>query len=307
MGICDVLGQTVFALLLIVCCFPVVLIAAVGLCITRCIPCSEALSKIVIFWSCIAFRVVLCLCCWIHIDVEGFEALDKDFGASGRPTVMLANHTSLLDVILALAQLPIAKVGLVKMFVSNHLFEIPGLGLIVKAQGQIAVPFKTTKNELDKFELDAELMAERMKQLEEHVASGGTAGWFPEGRMNRKNPRQLEVFRAGGFTIPVQLDVEIWGCAFVGNPVCWPTDAPIGGKPAHIGMKMVQVCKSTHQCIANSDAANQDERHKCIFLANLAHDRLQQAVNELIQEGYEATDSRLAESETPLTAADAAE
>jgi len=289
MGCCDAIGQVVFALLLIVFLLPVYFIAALGLCINRCIPCSQGLSKMVILASSLAFRAVLTLCFWIHIDFKGFNDFRQKAGASGRPVVIVANHMSFLDVILAVTCMPLTKVGFVRMFVSNHLLHMPGLGTIVRGMGHLAVPFKTSTNDSNKFELDAEKMAERMKQLKEHVQTGNFAAWFPEGRMNRNDPKRLEVFRAGGFTIPVQLDVEVWGIAFVGNAVSWPSDALVGGKPARIGIKMIQICTSSKECIDESSAAEHDERQRCIYLANLCQDKLQEALDEFLGEGYIAS------------------
>merc|ERR1719272_2018928 len=127
-------------------------------------------------------------------------------------------------------------------------------------------------------------MAERMQMLEDHADDGGVVAWFPEGQINRGDPHQVGMFRAGGFVLPALIDVEIWCIASVGNSICWPRQAAVGGRPCDIGIKIFQLCESSHDFV--SSVAPTDKAQS-ILLANSAHDAIQQAVDDLIARGFE--------------------
>jgi len=238
-----------------------------------------------------AWNTLFCICCWIRIDVEGVDDLLEDFGTSGRPVCVVMNHTSFLDTLLAVSLCPFAYVGDVKMMVSNHLLKMPGLGQIVKAMGHLDVPFKVAADS-DKFEIDKEEMAKRQALLEEHVVDGGCVAWYPEGRQNRGDPHIVETFRAGGFDVAVKNDVEMWCFVCVGNTVCWPRTAAVGGRSASIGVKLFQFCESTKDYIeAGVPAAERGGKQACIYLANSSQQAVQKAVNELLAEGYSCHDA----------------
>lgn len=89
-------------------------------------------------------------------------------------------------------------------------------------------------------------------------------------------------FRAGGFALAVEVDVEIWCVATVGNNVCWPRRAAAGGAPSRIGVKLFKLCESSHKFAASAG----DERARAILLADSAHDRIKEAIDELVAAGY---------------------
>merc|ERR1711997_705314 len=121
--------------------------------------------------------VLLCLCRWVRLDLEGFDKLNSRLGASGRPCVITANHTSFMDIILTVALAPACHVGGMKMLVSNHVMKMPCLGQIIQAMNHVVVPFRKIGSELELGEeamaTDKELMVKRMQVLEDHVAEGG--------------------------------------------------------------------------------------------------------------------------------------
>merc|ERR1711870_208430 len=142
--------------------------------------------------------------------------------------------------------------------------------------GHLPVPFKATGSE-GGFELDKEKMAERQKQLEEHVQSGGTAGWFPEGKM-APEPEGPDIkvgqFRAGGFTLACHVDCEIWCCSYYGITQCWPTKAAVGGRPSRIGIKLFRLCESSADFAKSAGKVDEsgkiDDKHGSIYIANEA-------------------------------------
>jgi len=243
--------------------------------------CSGGLrEQTVLVFTCLMWRVAMFCSFWVRLDIEGLKEFRSTLSASGRPAVIISNHASFLDTILLVTFMPLAKQARVKMLVSGHLLNMPIIGTIATAMGHTSVPFKATGAD-GTFELDKELMAQRQKEMELHVASGGIAGWFPEGTMNRGDVREVSTFRAGGFSLAVRLDLEVWCVAFHGNTTCWPRTAAVGGRPARIGVKIFRLCDSTHAFVKDAKVDLSDERAASIYLANAAHDQVQAAVKQL--------------------------
>jgi len=218
-------------------------------------------------------------------DYSGIHEFRSELGNTGLPSVILANHTSFMDTIVLVAMTPLAHVSRVKMFVSGHLQKMPILGTLVNVMGHLVVPFKS-KGAEGGHEVDKEKMAERQKELHDHVSSGGIAAWFPEGTMNREGGQHLQTFRAGGFTLAVSVDVEIWCVAMQGQAICWPPNASVGGRPSAIGARIFRLCDSSHALLRDRGIDLNNEREASLFLANYAHDQMQKRVDDLIAEGY---------------------
>mmetsp|Transcript_73862 Transcript_73862/g.204658 ORF Transcript_73862/g.204658 Transcript_73862/m.204658 type:complete len:168 (+) Transcript_73862:421-924(+) len=164
---------------------------------------------------------------------------------------------------------------------------MPILGTLLRSMGHPLVPFKSESQDGGS-EVDKEIMAQRQQELEDHVRNGGTAAWFPEGRLNPSDPLDVLQFRAGGFTLAAKLDVEVWCIAFVGNQDCWARKAALGGLPARISVCIFNLCESSHGFIASSGPGLEHEREASIFLANQAHDAIQRAVKRSASELYSA-------------------
>lgn len=288
MGALQGLAVFCFNLLLVVFTLPPYLIAKFSVLSARVKPMHSRSWRrcAVLVSTCLAWRIALFCCCWIRTHVEGLAAFRSALGKSGRSPVIVANHASFMDTILLVTFMPLSQMAKIKMFISSHLLNMPLLGTICEAMGHMAVPF--TSGDSREFKVDKEKMAERMRELEAHVASGGCAGWYPEGTMNRVDTRDVQIFRAGGFVLAAHLDVEVWCVAFQGNTVCWPASAPVGGRPARIGVKISQLCESSHVHIADGKTDPCDERAACLCLSNSSRERVQQAVSQLVEEGYGA-------------------
>jgi len=281
-------GQVFFATFLGLYLLPVYVVAAFGLCCSQCLPgqlrssFKKKLSYVVIILTCISFRLALfCSSSWIKIRVDGLDEFRKQLAAGSRPAVVVGNHLSFIDTILSVSLFPLSRVGDTKMLVSNHLLKMPGLGTIVRAMGHLAVPFKANSS-TGGHELDKEKMAEQMKIITEHVSSGKIAAWFPEGTMNSGNPHELMTFRAGGFRVPIDTDAEVWCFAYVGNSICWPKKAAIGGFPCNIGVKVFRLCESS----CKAAGAGQDVSAQNMQLANLASSKVQEAITALVKDGF---------------------
>lgn len=292
MGKCATLAVIIFNIVLVLCTLPSYFIAKVGLCIGKCKPLGKdsIRRKFVFMSSLVGWRLLFTCCCWVRLKVTGLKEFRQGFCASGRGTILIANHMSFLDTIILVSLLPICKVAKVKMFVSSHLFKMPVLRTIVEAMGHLAVPFKAD-GAGGGMELDKDLMAIRQAELAEHIRNGGIGGWYPEGIMNKGPCTQVGQFRAGGFAIAAIEDVEIWCVAFCGNNVCWPGKAAVGGRPATIGVDIFKLCSSSKEMLANSGVT--DQRQGSIFLADLAQSEVQKRVVQLAASGCDGLEKPL--------------
>jgi len=229
------------------------------------------------------------VCFWVRIDRQGLAELRRDLGKSGRSVCVLANHASFLDTILSLSVQPLRLAGKFKMIVSNHVLKLPIVGRVATTMGHLAVPFKDAGENSTNFEVDKDALAKVMISFEDHLKSGGHCAWFPEGQVNKGDASQLQTFRAGGLGIAVRSDVEIWCITFVGNAVCWPKAASVGGFPARIGVNIFRMCESSKAFLESAELpGGDDERGKCIFLATHAQQEMQKIVDSIVKSGYNA-------------------
>lgn len=270
-----------FNFMLVLCTVPTFMVGKFTLLTSRCKPvvAGSRRRRLVFQLADIFWRLLLSCCCWIRIKSEGRADFCRTAGSTGRPVVLVANHLSFLDTILLVSMTPLRHIFKLKMLVSAHLTKIPAIGSVVLAMGHILVPFKNDQD----LEVDREAMLQRQQDLENYVRGGGWAAWFPEGKMNSgPDCSQVGLFRAGGFSLCCRVDAEIWCVAFSGNDHCWPRKASVGGRPARMGIKFMKLCDSSFAFAA----AAGDEKEACKKLANAAHDKIQDAVNEFVAMGY---------------------
>mmetsp|Transcript_7858 Transcript_7858/g.17268 ORF Transcript_7858/g.17268 Transcript_7858/m.17268 type:complete len:396 (+) Transcript_7858:76-1263(+) len=252
---------------------------------------AKSLSEAVIMTTSLGWRFTLVVCRWVELHCEGADVFTRECGASGRPVVILPNHVSFADIIMTVVLTPLSSAVKVKMMISAHVFKMPGIGIIAKAMGHLSVPFKS--QDVEKFDVDKVEVEKRVQAMDEHIRNGGYGGWFPEGRVNPGDPMEIQTFRAGGFTVAVKNDVEVWCLAQLGNAVTWPRKAPVGGRPARIGYKIFRVCESSHAFCANAPVTDEQgaEKAKQMYLANHCKDKVQEAVKELAEAGFVGTRS----------------
>lgn len=291
MGVCSCLGTFFFNFNLALCSLPAYLFALIALC---CVSRDEEKGKCYRAWvsrttiqlACLGWRLALTLSPWVWVKADGLREFRKNCGSSGRPVLVMANHLCFLDTILAVALVPLSRVGTVKMLMAQHLFEIPVLRTVCRGMGHYAIPFTGKGMEVDK-----EKLAKAQQKFEDYVRNGGNCAWFPEGLMNTGDCATVGQFRAGGMQMPVRIDAEVWAISFVGNNVSWHRKG-LGGKPAYIGVKIVRVCESTHQWLSEAASKGElqgdDEKAKSIWMANRSHDIVQAGVDELVAKGYSA-------------------
>lgn len=289
--VANFLGILFFNLFLVIFTAPAYVVALIGSCFQCVLPrsCKEGyedcLARVVIITAQTGWRIVLLLCFWVCITVESssemVEAL-KETRASGGAFVLIMNHTSFLDTIMAVALFPICHVGSVRMMVSQHLKKMPFLGTIVTAMQHFSVPFKSDVDGV--FEVDKEAMGPVLEKYEQWMLDGNIASWYPEGALNKENPIQLQTFRAGGFGMVTRNDASIWAGVFVGNDVCWPSRAAAGGRPCRISLKHLEICDSSSLLLEKAGLGQAQEKDRNIYLANHAREVMQKQIDDVVRE-----------------------
>ncbi|CAJ1396380.1 unnamed protein product [Effrenium voratum] len=288
------LGQCAFGICLVCSLFPAWLVAVVAKLISFCLPgdrraaFERILGRLLIVLVVLCWRLLFLLCAWVRIDVFQQEGDGPFLGEPGKPAVLVMNHTSFLDAVLAPSLAPLCRSPDVRVLVANYVFDIPLLSSVMRGIGLPEVPFKGSAGDFGNMAVEKELMDVRLQAFCDHVKSGGVGAWFPEGLRNRGNPEVLQEFRAGAFAVPAQADVEIWCCAAVGCNVSWPLKALMGGCPARIGLKVFRLTDSSHAWLASQNLNSADERTKAVRLAGLAKDAMQEAIHELVAKGFSA-------------------
>lgn len=164
-------------------------------------------------------------------------------GSSGKPVLILANHTSFLDSLLFAAHINYNTLARMVTLASAQLFRMPILGTIMQSVGHIAVHFKDHNGDND-FSTDASKKDQMVASIESHVTRGGWLCMYPEGQIHRghgsQNTAMLQPFRVGGLKIALQYDMEVWAWVTKGNNDCWPR-AAIGGLPTAIRAHLMPI------------------------------------------------------------------
>jgi 1-acyl-sn-glycerol-3-phosphate acyltransferase len=94
------------------------------------------------------------MCPWITVEPRGLN-FSSAMGESGKPVLILGNHTSFLDTLLFAAFIDMRVVGGIKTLVAASLFKLPLLGYIMKSIGHIPVYFNKAKEHIaGQFETD---------------------------------------------------------------------------------------------------------------------------------------------------------
>ena len=134
-----------------------------------------------IFW-----RWPFALSPWVDIELQGLKNT-AELGASGRPVLMIANHTSFFDTLLFAAFVPVFTLGRFRTLANSTLFELPLLGTILRSVGHIPVHFRRAE-EADDFSTEPEMKASMMSRLDDHVRQHG--GWVCMVRRRRRRRRK---------------------------------------------------------------------------------------------------------------------
>lgn len=176
------------------------------------------------------------------LEVRGAEAVRLRFleaAAEDGELYVICNHNSPFDSLLVagLVPLSVASVGL-RSFIKALLLDEPLFGGICRDVGHFPVHFKRPGF----FEVWKDKQAVVSEQVEEYVAGGGGLCLFPEGTLNRGDPRVLQDFRRGGFRLAIKYRRAIWAVVNAGADEVWPIGVKVGGYPGTVDVRMVKVC-----------------------------------------------------------------
>lgn len=283
----DKLATACFAVVIASCTVPAYLLAKLSVSFPSTSPLREKdfRSSATLVATTLGFRLALRLCCWIRVSVHGLGEFRKELRSGNRPFVYVSNHVSFMDAVLVTSLLPINRVARLRGFVANRIMRMRILGVLAAAMGHCPVPFKDPGPD-GEMDVDKERMSEMQLKMERHILAGGDALWFPEGTRNALDVHKLGLFRAGGFSIVAEHDVEIWCISHVGNTVTWPRTAAVGGRPARIGVKISRLCSSSQAFLAEQDMATAPTRDRAVVLANAAQKRVQADITSLVEAGF---------------------
>ena len=185
---------------------------------------------------------------WIRIECEGLEAgWGRKLGASGKPVLIVGNHTSFMDTLLFASQIDFSTISQLATLANSQLFKIWFLGTVMRGVGHMPVHFKKVESETD-FSTDPTKKDTLLSSIERHVVTHH--GWvcmYPEGQIHRgfgsHNTGTLQPFRIGGLQMALQYDMELWAWVTKGNNDCWPRTA-IGGLPSKISARLIPIAPS---------------------------------------------------------------
>lgn len=130
----------------------------------------------------------VCLSAGIKIDLEGIENLSKQ-----KQYIFVSNHESMLDIPVALSQIPFNIIFLTK----KELFNIPLFGWAMHAVGMI----KVDRENRVKAKKSVESALKSLKEKNINVLI------YPEG--TRSKPNELLPFKKGSFILAIQSGLPI--------------------------------------------------------------------------------------------------
>jgi len=124
---------------------------------------------------------------FVSVEREDFDRIPK-----GKPLVFIANHLSMLDIIVLTAYLPVP----VSFFSKQELIKVPLLGRIMVV--------------IDMFLIDRSNPRKAIKQMDdckEKVRSGRSVVFFPEGTRSREG--HILPFKKGAFVFASDTDCDV--------------------------------------------------------------------------------------------------
>jgi len=246
------------------------------------------------------FRLSIGVCPWIRIKWEPIhnnnsntkkglsgerlsQVLDKD--TTQKPVLMLMNHCSFIDSLIASAVLAQAGRGQFRFLMTESLFHIPVWGTMCRylghfpvfafanKAGTLADPLGTTEGKHEDFRVDKEKMQRVGREIDAFVQSGGGLLIYPEGTISRQVRKGLRVtellpFRYGGFAIGIRNKMRAVALVAQGCERVWPWKAGIGGLPGtiHLVAKPIPECLEAPSHVEASQRAKTSMEEEAVAL-----------------------------------------
>jgi len=173
-----------------------VIAAPVVIVIARINPTSPGIERIARVWSRIWLAASGC-----DLKVEGEELVDRN-----RSHVVVANHLSVLDIMVCFLAVPVP----IRFLAKKELFSIPVLAPAMRAIGIV---------EVDRSARSA-IHEQVNRQARDLVASGRSLIIYPEGTRSRDG--ELRPFKKGAFTMAVAGGIPILPVTISGTYKAWP-------------------------------------------------------------------------------------
>lgn len=170
--------------------------APVVIVIARVNPTSPNIERIARAWSRIWLAMAGCT-----LEVLGGELVDRS-----RSHIVVANHLSVLDIMVCFLAVPVP----IRFLAKKELFRIPILAPAMRAIGIV---------EVDRNARSA-IHEQVNRQARELVASGRSLIIYPEGTRSRDG--ELRPFKKGAFTMAVAGGIPVLPLTIAGTYRAWP-------------------------------------------------------------------------------------
>ncbi len=158
-------------------------VTAVALTVVGLIAPSAGITEFLIrFWSATGMRLA-----GVRLEVRGAEHVGRG------PYVVVANHISVLDILVHFHGIPVP----VRFLAKRELFRIPLLGAALRSIGVVEVDRRGTAAALDRIN----------RQARRVIAKGESLIVYPEGTRSRSG--ELQRFKLGAFVIAAHTGVPV--------------------------------------------------------------------------------------------------
>ena len=144
-------------------------------------------STVVLIMSRFIWAPVICLVSGVRFTIRGLENLNRS-----HPSIFVANHTSLYDIVVLSAAIPVPLFFVAKL----ELKKIPFLGWYMTALGHIFVDRKNKEKAM-----------ESMREAARRINEGQNVISFPEG--TRSKTDEVQMFKRGSFIIAKEGKIPI--------------------------------------------------------------------------------------------------
>ncbi len=156
---------------------------------------DNRVHKIAQLWA----RLLLLIC-----DTK-VEVIDKENFPHKKPHVLMANHQSDFDILIALAYLP----GQFRWLSKKELFNIPIFGAAMKSAGYISIDQQNRENAMQS--LDEAVL---------RIRNGKSVMTFPEGTRSRDG--EIKSFKKGSFYLAIKSGAPIIPITIIGSGKIMP-------------------------------------------------------------------------------------
>jgi 1-acyl-sn-glycerol-3-phosphate acyltransferase len=153
---------------------------------------------------------------WLWAAGSKLEVIGDEYVDRARSHVVVANHLSVLDIMVCFLAVPLP----IRFLAKKELFSIPILAPAMRSIGIVEVDREARSAVHEKVN----------RQAKELVASGRSLIIYPEGTRSRNGT--LRSFKKGAFTMAIAGGIPVLPVTIIGTYEAWPPGKPwvYGGK-----------------------------------------------------------------------------